>query len=77
MHHTLLVLLYASLLVFDNDVPEIKFWIHQNDCQLFGGLKGSLFLKPIGIDIAGNPAKFVLTVNTSDKYIAIGLFVFT
>ena len=31
----------------------------------------------MGIDIAGRPAKFVLTVYTSDKYIAIGSFIFS
>ena len=39
--------------------------------------RGSLFLKPIGIDIAGRPARFVLTVKTSDRYIAIGSLVFS
>ena len=40
--------------------------------------KGRLFWSyPAGIEIAGNPAKFAGTVNTSFKYIAIGSSMFS
>ena len=34
-------------------------------------------MKPIGKDIAGKPARFVLTVKTSERYIAIGSLTFS
>ena len=38
---------------------------------------GSPLIRPIGIEIAGTPARFAVTVKMSDKYMATGSLTFS